>query len=154
MDHHTQAGPLFDAGLAPPDRRNPRRSRLMRRRPFVAVLAIIGWSTIGRTDAPAPDAPPPTWNVQLSSAGRGAPWILLYGPRAGVHLVHLSGKHAATPLPMRAADHEVRMISLGFSRMTVHGDAGGAGGLESFGATGRIITIYSNTSGTGVRTPF
>jgi hypothetical protein len=133
---------------AEPRRRSPRRAALI-----VAAACAFGWWMARPAPlAPGDGAAAPVWRLQLSSQGRGASPVLLYGPGAGVHIMRAptSGRPAVIALK----GQRLRMISLGISPIVLRGDAGGAGGVRSLGASGRVLTVFRDARSTGVRTGF
>jgi hypothetical protein len=66
--------------------------------------------------------------------------------------MRLGDSRTSREVSMRVSGDEVKMISLGRAGLSVKGDAGGEGAMESFSATGRVVTVYQNERGTGVRT--
>ncbi len=95
---------------------------------------------------------PPAWRLDVRAGGGGAPWVLVFGREAGVYLVRASEATRLAALPARVPGREVRMVSLGLAPLTVRGDAGG--GVRSFSARARVVTVFQDRTGTGVRTGF
>ncbi|GLC25922.1 hypothetical protein [Roseisolibacter agri] len=123
----------------------------------LALLLATGaglWAVSRRPLPPEPAGPPPTWRLDVRADGGRAPWILVFGREAGLHLVRASEIGRVATLPGRLPGRRISMMSLGKAPLAVRGDAGGAGGMRSFRAQGRVITVFHDGSGTGVRTGF
>lgn len=126
----------------------------------LAVHALIVAIVVSRVTGPAqvPVAPVSMgdWNIEMESAGRGPLTALVYGPETGLHLVEVpaAGASAAEKRKMTAklGKGHVRMISFGRSSLQIKATSPADAKGATLGARGRIITVYSDATGSGVRT--
>ena len=159
LDRMATSLPRSAGVLAPAAEPRPHTARRRRRLAAGSALALLPavgaglWAASRRPLPPTPAGPPPSWRLDVRTGG-GAPWVLVYGREAGFHLVRASDATRMASLPARVPGREVRMVSLGWAPLTVRGDAGGAGGVQSFSARARVVTVFQDGSGTGVRTGF
>lgn len=142
--------------LAPRPRRRGRRAWGLAA--AAVALSVAAWRAMPASAPDVPDAAgagpagAPRWNLQLASGGGSPPWVLVFGRQAGFHLMRVPVGGPRAMLPADVVDRKVWMVSLGRAPLDVRGDAGGAGGLRSFGARARVVTVFQDGSGTGVRT--
>ena len=128
----------------------------------ITALAIVAASVIGLGIAGPPWAGPPraadgaaaplSGNVRLSSGGVTAPLVLVYGSATGLEIVRAPVVGRPGVIPISSEDRELRVISLGLAPLRIQADIGGPHGIQSFGATGRVITVVQTTRAPGVRT--
>lgn len=150
--------PAFTHGaVLAAERRLPSVRRRIVGASALALLLAAGaglWAVSRRPLPPQPVGPPPSWRLDVRADGGGTRWVLVFGREAGLYLVRTSEAGRVAALPGQLPGREVSMMALGWSPLTVRGDAGGAGGLQSFSARSRVVTVYQDGTGTGVRTGF
>lgn len=145
------------AGGAHPPTRGRRVGRATSRAALTLFLVLIAglWTAMRPPASPAAPAPPvPEWRLDVRADRGATPWVLVFGREAGLHVVRAPEAGRLAALPARVPGRAVRMVSLGRAPLDVRGDAAGAGGLLGFSARGRVVTVFRDRSGTGVRTGF
>ena len=117
------------------------------------VAMLLAWPHSLARHAPGP---PSTWDLEISADGEQSVTALVYGTVSGVHLITVPGANAAVTerrhLPIRPAAGEVHLVSLGWNGLSIRTDAPPGGLLISATARARSVTLYSNATGSGVRT--
>ena len=152
--------PGFAHDYAPvAERRVPsaRRRRRIVGASALALLLAAGtglWAVARRPLPPLPAGPPPAWHLDVRTDGGGTRWVLVFGREAGLYLTRTSELGRVAGLPGQLPGRRISMMSLGWAPLTVRGDAGGAGGVQSFSARSRVVTVFQDGSRTGVRTGF
>lgn len=120
----------------------------------VAAISALAWAAAGPSHRETGMAAPITGNLRLSSRGLIAPLVIVHGSETGLELVRAPTSGRPRVVAIDAADRELRVISLGRAPLTLQADIAGPRGVQSMGATGRVVVLFQNERATGVRTVF
>jgi hypothetical protein len=117
---------------------------------YVTLYAV---ATLFAAPLVAPSAASPEFPIEITSSGDGPVTVLAHGREVGWHLLRVpsaSSGNAGAVIPANLADSELRLISLGWSSLTLR-SLGPFGTTTALGAQGRSLTIYRTPERTGVR---
>ncbi|MEP6999865.1 MAG: hypothetical protein ABI969_05270 [bacterium] len=118
-----------------------------------AVAVLLAWPVASETRANAGTG---AWDLELAADGSEPVTALVFGEETGIHLMTLPPSSANAPaarhLPVRVGVDDIHMISFGRAGLRVHTKSPPGGPPMSFSAQARVVTLFSNARGTGVRT--
>lgn len=142
--------------MAPPGGLGVKRTRRLKLASLVVVAALVlaAWWTVVPSRPDHAMSVPLTGNLRLLSPGRSAPLALIYGSEVGLAVMRVPTSGRPRVIPINADDRELRLISLGFAPLAIQADIAGPRGIQSFSATGRVITVLQSEQVTGVQVRF
>ena len=125
----------------------------------VSLIAVVILTlTRPATMPPSISGSAAPWNLELASTGTTAVRALVYGPEAGFHVITVPSRTASGEerrgVLARIGRGDVYLMSLGWSniQVTTSRPPGDNTPLLSLAATGRMLRIFTNARGMGVRT--
>ena len=121
-----------------------------------AVVLAVGVAWTQMVDAPVLGTPGKRWDVQIASASKQSTTALMFGRRAGLHLITVTarpeGGEARDVLPATLKDGDVWLVSLGGPALDIRTKAPAGEPPMEFRAQSHVINLYQGAKGTGVRT--
>jgi hypothetical protein len=128
------------------------RALLLTATALLGLRIVGGW--IAEPLAPATSAMP-TWNVELASTSTSSTLAFTYSCESGIHLLRIPGRGAEQDrrvIPAKLAAGDLHLVSLGLGSLDVRGKGPVGSPVVSYGATGRIVTVFAQPDASGVRT--